>query len=483
MIAETQIALRNSGWVVAQQAAQMVSGLLFAVLVVRLMGPEMYGRYAVLTALLVWFFLLGGLGFNQVIARYVPEYRLAGDADGLARFLGSVLGIRMLSAAGAAALYLALTRLWLRDLDPVTLVLMAGALCLRCISQFFYSLFLGLNRAERWGMNQVLREWVTLGLIIPGVRWLGLRGAGWALLGTEIIVLFVALVWARSHLRGLRLGLRASAHLRFALIFFAGSVLLTAFQYSGEPLVRALSLDYTQVAYFGLAYNIYLTVSAAMGQLAHSFVPWWTALWTRGHSQELQVWVERLIKWLTMGGMAIMIIVLFLGEEAIVLVFGAAYRPVAVHLIPLALATVALALSYVAYALTVVCERPEAAWWASALRAASFWALGIPLIAWKGSLGGCIAVLAAVSLHAAYLTMDMRRAALPYSLRSWGWVVALGALFWPLGWLHASSTVRAALCGAALIGYGGLLLAARLVTPVELRTVWQTVRRREEGGA
>jgi O-antigen/teichoic acid export membrane protein len=107
MGAEARVALRNTGFVVAQQIAQVVSGLLFAVLVVRAMGPEMYGRYAVLTALLVWFFLLSGLGFNQVIGRYVPGFVLAGDRVGLTGFLGSALGVRLLSAAAAAGLYLA----------------------------------------------------------------------------------------------------------------------------------------------------------------------------------------------------------------------------------------------------------------------------------------------------------------------------------------------------------------------------------------
>jgi O-antigen/teichoic acid export membrane protein len=365
---------------------------------------------------------------------------------------------------------------WLRDLDRLALALMTGVLLLRSISQMFYALFLGLNQAARWGMGQVIREWVTLAFIIPGVRLAGLRGAGLALLVAETVVLTTVLAWARPHLRGLRLSLNVSTYLRFGLLFFASDALWTAFQYSGEPLVRALLSNYAQVGYFGLAYNIYLTAVAAIAQLAHSFLAQLTALLAQGQTLVLQEWIERLLKWLAIGGVLVVLGTLFLGEEAVALVFGAAYRPVAVNLIPLALALFALTLGSTAQMLAAVYEKPETALQASGVRLAAFWALGIPLIAWQSSLGGCIAVLAATAAHAAYFTWRMRRAAPPYSLRQWALAIGLGLVLLPLAWLRSSWVVNTVLCAAAVFGYGGLLWLLRVVTPREVVALWQAVR-------
>lgn len=476
MMAEANTTVRNAGLLVVQQGAIIVNAFLYAALVPHFMGPDAYGRYTLITSLSIWFVSISGLGLGQIMGRYVPQFVLEGrDLKG---FLERFLTVRLLSGALAAILYLVLILLWLRDLDRLVLVIVAVMTFAQVVASFCFTLFLGLNQAARWGMGQVIRGWVSLLLLLSGFYLGGLRGACLGLLLAELIVLAIGLWWARSYLAWprLRLDMRYLApYLRFGLIFFASDVLVATSQRGGQTMVRAVSGDYAQVGYFGAAYNVYLTLALALSQLILAFAPLFTSLLAQGQVQALKGWIERLLKWLAVGGMLVLFAVLLLWNDLVPLVLGAAYRPVAVNLLPLTLAVLMLALGSVARLLALVYDRPGVALEAAGVQLAAFVVFGPLLIAWQGSLGGCLAFLAALMLSGVYSTWRMRRVA-RYSLRGWALVIALGGLFLPLAWLRSSWTVNVALYGAFLVGYGVMLLLLRVVTLNEIRAAWQAIR-------
>lgn len=483
MIAENKDTLRNAGLLVVQRGGIVAGGFLFAVLVPRLMGPDDYGRFALVTSLSAWFVLLSALGFLQMIGRYVPPFVLQGDTEGLRGFFGHLLAVRMVSGALAAGLYLLLTFLWLRDLDPLLLAIMAGVVLVQAIANLFYAFCLGLNQAARWGAGDIVGQWVSLALLIPGFLLGGLRGAGLALLLTELVVLSIGLWWTRAYLSwsNVRLELRRLApYLRFGLVFFGSNVLTATFQRSGEALVRTVSGDYTQVGYFGVAYNVYLTAALAIPQLTLAFAPLLTTLLAQEQAEAMRRWIERLLAWLTAGGMLLAFSALLVGDDLVPLVFGPAYRPVAVNLVPLTLALLPLALSSVANLLALVHDRPGLALQSAGVLLAAFWLTGPPLVAAGGSLGGCLAALAATALYAGVFTWRMRRVT-RYSLRPWVLAILLGVPFLPLVALRSSGPVNLALYGAFAVGYGGLLLALRVITVGELAAAWRVVGLKRPG--
>ncbi len=476
MIVEARATVRNAGLLVAQQGVNLASAFCFATLVPRLMGPEVYGRYALVTSLSLWFITGSALGFAPVLGRYVPQF--AAEGADLKAFFERLLATRLLAGALAAGLYLLLTLLWLRDLDPLVLAIMAGVIFVQALSQLYFSLFLGLNQGARWGMGLVIRGWASLILLLPGFYLGGLRGACLGLLLAELVVLSSGAWWARAHLARHRprtdLG-ELAPYFRFWLVFFANDLLFTAFQYSGPSMVRAISGDYTQVAYFGVAYSVFRTAAVLLPQLTLSFAPLLLSLLAAGHFEAIRNWVERLLKWVALVGVLIVSGVLLLGDDLIPAILGSAYRPVVANLVPLSLTVLVLGLINVARLLAVVYDQPGVVAWASGLRLAVFWSLGLPLVAWLGGAGGCLAVLIASTLHGLYATWRMRRVALAYSLWSWALVIALGGLFLPLVWLRASPPVNAALYGLFVAGYAALLLAFRLVTPGEIAAIRQAI--------
>jgi hypothetical protein len=72
-VTEARLVLRNAGWLMAQRGLHVVAAAVFAVLVPRLMGPAVYGRYAPLTSVSMWFTLLSDLGAASFMTLSVPQ--------------------------------------------------------------------------------------------------------------------------------------------------------------------------------------------------------------------------------------------------------------------------------------------------------------------------------------------------------------------------------------------------------------------------
>lgn len=480
MISEAQTTIRNAGFILAQRGLHIVGGLLLAVLVPRIMGPDTYGRYVLVTSLTFWFLAFTDPGLVQVMGRYVPPLILQGQKAKLQKLFGNFLIVSWVTGTISGCLYLLFTGLWLREFHLLLLIIPAATILVRASTHPFYNLFLGLNQAARWGMSEIFRHWFLLVLVIGGFYIGGLPGALLGLFLTELVVLSIGVWWGKSYCSRAEIRLDIPyliPYLRFGFIFFISHLLTSAFQNSGVVLIRFFYTDYVQVSYFGLANNIHFGISFAIPQFALAFAPLMVTLQTQGETKALTQWIEHLISWLTVGGFFIVFGVLLLGNDLVPLILGAAYQPVATNLLPLSIALWLQVLSSVAFILTIAYNRPGVALMASGIRLAAFWCLGPLLAARWGSLGGCFAFLGASIFHAGFLTWRMR-GIISYSLKKWGGIVALGLLFVPLAWLRSSWAVNIVLYGIFVTGYCTLLLHLRFITASEVVTVWRAFTQR-----
>jgi O-antigen/teichoic acid export membrane protein len=346
------------------------------------------------------------------------------------------------------------------------------------LAYFYYTLFLGFNRAARWGMGQVVRGWASLVLLFVGYHLAGLRGAFLGYLVAEIMVLAIGIIWARPfNIRPIMIpdwsGL--APYLRFGLIFFASDLLMATFQRGGQTLVRGVTGDYTQVGFFGAAYNIYITLATILPQLTLAFLPLLSSFLIRGRLGDIREWAERLHKWLAIGGMLVLFAVLMLGDNLVPLMLGSAFRPMVIHLLILTMALPLFALITVGRLLTMVWDRPGIALETAAVQLAVFFSLGIWFIARQGSLGGCLAVLGSTAVSGLYMTCRLR-SVMRYSLRMWAWVIAFGGFFFPLVWLRSTWMMNTVLYGSFIAGYTGMLIFTRVLTRDEVNTLWRFVR-------
>jgi O-antigen/teichoic acid export membrane protein len=91
MIPEARATVRNVSFLLPQQSFAALGSFLFAVLVPRLMGPQVFGQYALIYSLSIWLMLFSSLGLTQVIGRYVPQFAASGEREPLQLFMGNLL--------------------------------------------------------------------------------------------------------------------------------------------------------------------------------------------------------------------------------------------------------------------------------------------------------------------------------------------------------------------------------------------------------
>ena len=130
----------------AQRLLHIIAAALFALMVPRLMGPAVFGRYALLTSVSMWFAMLSGLGAVSVMTRAVPPLVMADDMAGLRRLMSSLLALRTVTAVAAASLYFAIIVFLLDESDLVAACFIAGGVFCRTVANVCFSFFLGLNQ-------------------------------------------------------------------------------------------------------------------------------------------------------------------------------------------------------------------------------------------------------------------------------------------------------------------------------------------------
>lgn len=473
-------ATRNLGWLVVQRALDVGAGALFVLLVPRLLGPSEFGKWALLTAIALWFALVSSMSSTQIAVRFLPALAAPAERAALERFVGGLVAVRLVGAAGAAAAYFVLTALWLDEIAPGALALVAAAVFLRSLAKVLFALFLGLGQAARWGVGEALRRWLAVACIVAGVYRHGLIGACWGMFASELLVAALGLFWARSLLRQRHLRLvprELAPYLHFGTRFAAGTILLALSQRSGELLLRSTDVDYAAIGVFGVAYRAYLAGTLTIWQLSMAFAPEFGAMIAAGTRDRLARWAERLMIAGAVAGIAAALVASLVGPHLLPLALGARYAEAASHLVPLALALVGMALGAVCQLEAIVLDRWDVTLGGAALHLAVFWLAGALLVGRLGPLGASLAALGAAATYGVFMAFALRRIA-GHRLGRWVRAVALGLPWFALAVWRGTLVTDALLCAAALAGYALVLFQFGVLRTDELATLRAALRRR-----
>src|SRR5262249_11934513 len=159
-----------------------------------------------------------------------------GDWPGLRRLFGQLVAVRALTGAAGTVVYLVLRLSWLREFDGLVILAAALTVPVGAVASVLFAIFLGLNRAARWGLGELTRRWWFVAALPLGFLAAALGGAGVGWLLAALLVLALGLVWAwpyvsRDVLRSEPL--YVEPYLRFGAAFFASRLLIVAAQASG----------------------------------------------------------------------------------------------------------------------------------------------------------------------------------------------------------------------------------------------------------
>jgi O-antigen/teichoic acid export membrane protein len=398
----------NTTSVISLHKAAQIAGAAVTVMVVpRLLGPEMYGRFSFVLSLTFLAAILADFGTLDVFGRFVP----AMEPDDARKLYMRTLAFTLTVSAACFALTVALA-LALADWMRPEWALLAGMMVvLRVVSWVPFQFALAKNRIGVWMTEQAWRQWVLLAVLLLLYPLLGFTGALLALVAMEALFAGLGLWWGRPYWLRSEFGWEWSYY-RFYVVagfgFFVANLAAVALYRSGPVLVETLTGNSAEAGYLNLAIGLYLIVYGTVSQFAQSLIPTLTRLRTEGRADEMRRRVSRFVRVglvITIAGAAAVWLLAGWGAP---IVFGRGFGPAAE---PMQWLSLAMPLSVIVWAANVTATvTGRGAAKASGILAAlgAFLVGAFTLVPNYGATGAALALAVAVLVQAVVLSVRLR---------------------------------------------------------------------------
>jgi O-antigen/teichoic acid export membrane protein len=472
------LAIGQGRIVVIWKLVEYTGQALFIVIVPRVMGPDLYGGFALLLSVVGLLTIVSTLGALATLGRFVPEYETGRERARTRALFMQLFCLRSLASLLLVVIFLFIFPLLLPGVSSLVVAAGAAAFLAGAIAAICYQLFYGLNALGKWLSQDALARPALLFLLLL-IFWSGRESLEWAtlaLLVTQLGFLMVGVFWARSFFTLDRLAFHGPSlfsHLRFGLSFFAANVLLMAMWRGGEALVAAFSPEIAEVAFFNVANSVAFAFSALIGELTVILTPSLTTLHLLGKEDQMNGWLAYSLKYLTIVSFLFLFAVYALGEWLVGRILGEQYLPVVDNLKMFAIGLLPLAFVRTGISLATVYKQPRKVLWVTAAALATFVLASALLIPHAGSYGAASAIALALACAAVITYYQFPLAPVLSQARFWPLVLlgllASGILFLP----HLASIPSGML---ALAIYVVLLFLGRVISTREIRQISQARR-------
>ena len=378
---------------------EYVSLSLFAIVVPRAMGPDLYGRFAALLSFIGLLTMINGLGVLVMFGRFVPEYRVRGERLKIQVLFTQTFVVRVLFAILLGIVFLLFFPRLLPEVSTFTVMVGAWAFFLSASAAIFYQFFYGLNDLGKWlCQDSLLKILLLIGmLILEGTH--SLDRAALALFLIQLGFFLLGVFWTRTYFMFSKMNFDFSflyEHLRFGLLFYSANLLLMVVWRAGEIVILFFSGKNTEVAYFNIANLIAMTVTVLISQLASMMNPSLTTLHISGKDRQAEEWLGYSLKYLTIASFSFLIAIHTLGTWGVKMVWGDEYLPVVSNLKILTLGLLAVPLIRTGISLAILHKQPNKVFWATATALAIFILVASFIVPHRGSYGASVAIALAL---------------------------------------------------------------------------------------
>ncbi len=473
------LALGQARVVMIWKLVEYVGLISFIVIAPRSMGPELYGRFAVLLSVIGLLIMACSLGALPTFGRFAPEYTAKGEKPKIQAVFVQLFFVRALCAILLGAGFLFIIPQLLPGSSALTAIACTGAFLFGALATTCYQIFYGLNVLGRWLSQQALTRILLLILIAILGGWHDLGRASLALMATHLSFLLFGLFLARSYFTLDRSAFHFSflfSHLRFGVLFFAANLLLIAVWRGGEVVVLLFSRSSAEVAFFNIANAVALAFSALLGQLAFTITPSLTMLHISGKKVERDLWLGYSLKYLSIASFSFLFVVWALGEWAVRIAMGEQFLPVVSNLKVLALGLLPLAFVRTGLSLAVVDKQPRRYLWVAIGALITFLLAAAVLVPRLGSFGASVAI-ALAQLCAGVVTY-FQFPLVPVLAIARFWPLLLSGLT-ALSVLALTSSPPALMGLVAIVIYIILLFWGKVLGAQEIRQIGQILVRSE----
>ncbi len=479
--AEASVTSKNLSKVALLRLAQYPFVALFAIIIPRMMGPSVYGQYALFVSVVAMGDALLDLGITEIAARTVPELQQQRNLSGIRTFFSRMLAFK-LTLDLLVILGVVFGRSLLRGAHLQHIWVLLLAMLFADVTAPAYGLMFGLNRLSICSLRDPLRRAMSLVIVVTLFHAFGLTGAIFSVAITEGLLALRFLWVVRAYVSTRELvpsWSYAAPLLRYGSLFYLSAGLISLWQRLGNTLITALRGDFRQVALFDLSNQIFLTAVGFTLFLITSLAPMFTRLRLEGKEGKLIDWSRRILTYNQIACMAALGAWLLIGDALIRILIGAQYVGLYENVAVLLCGVFPMVIIQLGLTLAMAYANPASYLSALCVAVVSFVAAAFLLIPSHGGALGCSEATALSCLCGALAIGFRYRSNLRHSIAPGLKAILIGAaIVLPCWLLRGPPTRNILLLLGFLSVYGAALLLSRVVVASELHQVWLALRHR-----
>ena len=399
--------------IAAVKIAQVAALVLFAVLVPRLMGPDLYGQFAVILSVFTLWRMSCTIGGRYIFGRYVPKYSASGEPDRIRAVFMHVLGARALVVLVASPLLFLFLRRVLPGVSDLTLVASTGAFVATMLAGPMFNVYFGLNRLGLAMTSDPLGRFLLLMLLVLFGGTSDLERASLALIAAQSFVLMIGVVLARRFFRvdGSLFDLPSMVeHVGFGLVVYSANLLLRFPWRLGESALALSGVDSAEIAFFSVAVTATLAFTRILGSVTTVMIPSLGILQSSSDFASRDQSMGVALRYLLVAAFLYVPFIVAAAPQAVVLLLGDSFLDVLPHMYVLSAAVVAVPVLRTALAFAVVIGRVRLNLQLGVVAMATFGVVALFTIPRLGPVGASVAVATAIGAASVAGALQIRGA-------------------------------------------------------------------------
>jgi len=480
---EASVTTKNISTVVLLKIAQYPFLALAAMLIPRIMGPEVYGEYALLLSIIAITASLVSLGLTEIFGRFIPEFENRGESANIKRLSSNFLTLKgAIDIISCIILFLVLHFVFGDRFSDTYFLLIIAILLANDWGYVPYSLLFGLNKLGKFASRDLIRRAMSLILILILFHYYGLLGAIMSTLLVEVFFTALTFFWTREYFRIEDFRVDWSflkPYLSFGFIFYISWALLNLWQRLGNPMIEYMTNDATEVALFDIPNQIFLLTATFTLVVICSFVPIFTKLLLAQKEAKLINWSSLIMKYTGILCTMIFWAYVLAGADLIPIIIGSEYKDIFPNGIVLLLGIFPMIFAQLGILFSIVYKEPRRYFLALCFAFSAFLLGSILLIPRYASMGCSIATFISCVVLALVIYIYFRdkfHLCLMDGLKT----IALGLIFVPFLFIRGNLFTNLLLVVCSVLGYIVLLFVSRVLNLIEVREIFQAIRHRPQ---
>lgn len=305
--------------------------LIYVIIIPRLLGPDSYGRLAIILSIIALISEFFSSSFPLILAKYLPQFFVENDSAKINRIFSGTLLIHLISNFIILTLLLGLYFINLIDVSFLFFILFYFALIAENFDQLLYAYLFGLNYVGKFNFRDLLRTLFRLLYFILFYSLMGLSGLLIGLITSSISSSTYAIISLKKVIQIKIVKPQKSEllkQLKFGLSVFLPTMLLFFQQQIGPTVLAIFSIPSDEIGFFDLSNQIYFLIYGIFISSFIALLPISAKFEAEGLSENERDWKVTLFRMLLPIFFIFYISFNLLGQEIIILVLGDIYRSV-----------------------------------------------------------------------------------------------------------------------------------------------------------